>query len=486
MKKFFLQLSFAILFFGLLITPTLAQEGGTSLKLAAIFNDHAVFQRDKPIPVWGWSQPGQMIAVTFGKETALTETDKEGHWMVKLPPQKAGGPYTLSVVGESVVEVTDILVGEVWVCSGQSNMGMSVRGSLNAQKEMADANYPQLRLFRAELAVAGKPQKNTRGSWFVCSPKTVGSFSGAAYFFGRELHQTLKVPVGLIQSAWGGTRIEPWITKAALEQSAKLKALVPSLSRFEKVARQVPRGGRQSAAFRLRQRPTMLYNAMIHPLIPYGIRGAIWYQGESNVGDGGGYCEKMKALIEGWRKAWDQGDFPFYYVQIAPFWAYGKRKPGNYSKLCDDQRRALSIPNTGMAVTSDIGDLKDIHPKNKQAVGKRLALWALAKTYGEKDLVYSGPLFKGATVEVDKIRISFDYTSKGLTTRDGKDPNWFEVAGKDGVFHPAQAKIEGQTVVIQSDKVKEPLTVRFGWHCEAIPNLMNQEKLPASCFMSGK
>jgi sialate O-acetylesterase len=377
-------------------------------------------------------------------------------------------------------------------------------------------------LFHVANKTAGHPLSDVDGQWRVCSPKNISTdnvwenwprgFSAVGYFFGRELHRELNVPVGLIDATWGGTPIEAWTPPVGFASVDELndilgqteeaernheKALRDAMRKFEQWTPSAQGALEEKTLvpppppwpkhpFDNPKKPTGLYNAMIHPLVPFGIRGAIWYQGEANLGDGMLYYKKMNALIGGWRKLWKRGDFPFYFVQLAPYrYRWGLPRPYRLPEIWKAQTASLSIPNTGMAVTVDISDLDDIHPKNKQDVGRRLALWALAKTYGRTGLVYSGPLYKSTVVEDDKIRISFEHVGSGLATGDGREPTWFEIAAEDGNFVQAKARIEGNTVVVWSDKVTEPKMVRFGWHEEAEPNLMNKEGLPAAPFRTG-
>jgi len=443
-----------------------------AVKLPAIFGDHMVLQRDLEIPVWGWDQPGQEVSVTLGDASAKAKADEQGRWLVRLPKQKAGGPLVLSISGSDKQEFKDVLVGEVWICSGQSNMEFTVGGAVNAQEEISSADHPKIRHIKIQHVPADKPQDDVKSNgWQVCSPKTVGGFTAVGYFFGRELQKELDVPIGLIGSNWGGTRIEPWTPPAGFKAVPALKNIADKLDEF-------PQKNNQGQVNH--QSPLALYNGMIHPLVPYAIRGAIWYQGESNNGEGMLYADKMKALVEGWRTVWNEGDFPFYWVQLAPYHYGGNGE--NLAGIWEAQTAALAIPNTGMAVTVDVGNLKDIHPKNKQDVGKRLALWALAKDYGRKDLVYSGPLYKGMKIEGNKIRLSFDHVGSGLISRDDKPLTWFTIAGPDGKFVEAQATIDGDTVVVTADEVKEPKSVRFAFNQDAEPNLANKEGLPASPF----
>lgn len=490
--------------------------------MPTVFSDNMVLQRERPIPVWGQADANAEITVTLGEGTATATTKADGHgkWMVRLPAQPAGGPHTLTVKGRNPVTFKNVMIGEVWVCSGQSNMFLRLARAMDAEAEVAAANHPDIRLFSVELKTAPMPLADlTGGPWQVCEPKTAKDFSAVAYFFGRHLHRELGVPIGLIHTSWGGTAIEPWTPPVGF-------ASTPNVQQFHSQIEQADRDYIKSLTAYLDQRaawidsardvkldgpdklprppvlpehpfvgggnglPAVIYNAMVDPLVPYGIAGAIWYQGENNCvrNDGPLYHDKMKALIQGWRTVWDQGEFPFYYVQLAP-WKYGEKYPGSADRLpliWEAQVATLAFPNTGMAVITDIGDLEDIHPPNKQEVGRRLALWALAKTYDRTGLVYSGPLYKSMKVEGDRIRIGFDHVGGGLASRDGKPLSHFQIAGEDKKFIAAQAVIEGDTVVVSSDQVKQPVAVRFGWHELAEPNLMNREGLPASPFRTDR
>ncbi|GIW81112.1 MAG: hypothetical protein KatS3mg105_2919 [Gemmatales bacterium] len=457
--------------FCVVVLLSVAFQARSDVKLPSIIGNNMVLQRDEAVPIWGWDKPGQTVTVSLGNIEQSAKADAKGNWRVMLPAQKAGGPHKIVVKGSSSVTLDNVLFGEVWVCSGQSNMEWSVSRSLNAKEEIAAANYPQIRHIKIPHRPAEKPETDVPSDgWKVCSPETVGNFTAVGYFFARHLHKELGVPIGLIGSNWGGTRIEPWIPPVGFKKVPALKDLADKLYQFPlKKGKAV-----------VHQSPLALYNGMIHPLLPYAVRGVIWYQGESNNGEGMLYHEKMKALIAGWRSVWNKPDMPFYYVQLAPFRYRGspERLPG----IWEAQLKTLSVPNTGMAVTTDISNLTDIHPKNKQDVGKRLALWALAKTYGKKDLVYSGPLYKRMKIEGNKIRIFFDHVGDGLVSRDGKPLNWFTIAGADKKFVKANAEIDGNEVVVWSDEVAKPVAVRFGWHQEAEPNLANKNGLPASPF----
>lgn len=492
------------------------------VRLPAVIDSNMVLQRDMAIAVWGWADVGERVKVEFAGKKSDTVADADGKWTVKLPAVKAGGPYNMSIKGKNTIRLSNILVGEVWICSGQSNMDMSVGTVNNPRDEIASANYPQIRLFEVSRQTANRPADDVDAEWKVCSPETISTgvgqwsgFSAAGYFFGRQLHKKLGVAVGLIDTSWGGTRIEPWTPPAGFAQVPKLQDIVAKidedtaaykkkfteavgpLKQWIETAEKAlsengpfpPPPGQVGDSLRRighPRRPTVLYNAMVHPLVPFAIRGAIWYQGESNCGEGMMYYEKMKALIGGWRQVWGQGDFPFYYVQLAP-WAGYKRDPQALPKMWEAQTAALAIPNTGMAVIYDtVDDLDDIHPKNKQQVGKRLALWALAKAYGYSDIIYSGPLYKSMSVEGNKIRISFENVGSGLTSYDGSDLSDFEIAAADKKFVKAKARIAGASVVVSSDAVAVPVAVRYGWHQTAQPNLINKEGLPAGPFRTDR
>ncbi|MEX0702077.1 MAG: sialate O-acetylesterase [Planctomycetales bacterium] len=443
------------------------------VSLPAVLSDGMVLQRERPAAVWGWAAAGEKVAVLLGGKQAETQADREGRWSVRIDPPAAGGPYELTVKGTNAITLKDVLVGEVWLCSGQSNMEWPVRSADDPQREIAAANHPRLRLFHVPHVVAAAPRGDVSANWQSCSPQTVAGFSAVAYFFGRHLQRELDVPIGLIDSSWGGTRIEPWTPSAGF-------AAVPELARLADEAAGVAAGAKPPQ----NTSPTALYNGMIHPLVPYGIRGAIWYQGESNRGDGTAYRDKMKGLILGWRSVWNDQDLPFYFVQLAPYRYDGQ--PDALGPVWEGQRLSLAVKNTGMAVTTDIGNIQDIHPRNKQEVGRRLALWALARTYRKTDIVYSGPLFRSMNVEHGKARLEFDHAA-GLKSSDGQPLRWFDVAGADGRLLPADATIDGEAVVVSNESVPEPRLVRYGWSgwLDSQPNFVNAAGLPASPFRAG-
>jgi sialate O-acetylesterase len=466
-----------------------------AVKLPAVIGDGMVLQRDIKVPIWGTAKPGEKVTVTFGDQKATATTGADGRWMVTLDALKAGGPFEMTVAGSDTITLKDILVGEVWICSGQSNMAWPTGRTANAEQEIREANYPKIRLFTVANKVAGTPQSDTKGSWVRCSPETVGRFSAVAYYFGRYLYKDLNVPIGLIHTSWGGTPAEAWTSRATLEADPDLKVIVDQWDRQIADHRKAPPAPqrppartRPAAAARAPvdpeaspHRASGLYNGMIQPLIPYAIRGAIWYQGESNAPRAYQYRKLFPAMIGNWRKAWGEGDFPFLFVQLANF-RPTKPEPADsdWAELREAQTMTLSLPRTGMAVIIDIGEAADIHPKNKQEVGKRLGLAALAIAYG-KDIPYSGPMYDSMKVEGDKVRLTFKHVDGGLIAKDG-ELKGFAIAGADRKFVWADAKIDGDTIVVHSDQVSEPKAVRYAWADNPECNLYNKAGLPASPF----
>lgn len=440
-----------------------------AVSLPNIFGNHMVLQQNAEVTIWGWGNPQEEITVTgsWNQEAVKTTASNLAQWQVKLKTPGAGGPYTVKVQGYNTILVEDVLMGEVWLCSGQSNMEWTAKAGIdNGAAEIPKANYPSIRFFTVPRRSADGAQLDVDGEWVVCSPQTMPHFSAVGYFFGRQVHQTLRAPVGLINSSWGGTPAEVWVNAQAIAQNQDLATAAAKLT-------EVPYGP---------VRPGKAYNAMIAPLIPYRLAGALWYQGEANVSDPGNYVKLLPALIQNWRTAWQQ-EFPFYYVQIAPY-KYGRPYEG--VMLREAQRRALATPNTGMVVISDVGNKDDIHPRNKIDVGIRLANMALAKTYGQKGVAFSGPLYKSMKVEGSKIRLFFDHADSGLMIKGGKELTHFEIAGPDQKFVKATASISGKTVVVQAKEVKNPVAVRFAWDNIAEPNLFNKAGLPTSSFHTGE
>lgn len=476
------------------------------IRLPALVGDHMVLQQNTKINIWGWAAPGEAITISPGWqiEKINTSADTEGNWKVTVPTPKAGGPYEIVLEGENKITLSDVLIGEVWICSGQSNMYMPVgreedswrTGVLNYEKEVKEAHYPRIRLFTVALKTSDSLLNNVEGKWQACSPESVYGFSAVGYFFGREIHKTQNTPIGLISSSWGGTPAEAWTKKEVLESDPDL---VPILDRYRETysryqaalqeyetwkSKTKPASKKNESGSKTPKKPkkpqyskspSLIYNAMVYPLLNYTMQGVIWYQGESNSERAHQYRKLFPALIKNWRTDWKQGNFPFYFVQIAP---HKKKNP----EIREAQLLSMkSVPNTGMVVLTDAGNATNIHPINKQVVGKRLALWARAGTYGEKGLVYSGPIYTEMEKEQGKIRLHFDHTGTGLVCR-GDSLTHFTIAGKNRKFLPAKAEIAGNTILVSHPEIKEPIAVRFGW--ENIPehHLYNREGLPASPF----
>lgn len=438
------------------------------VRLPGLFSDYMVIQRDKPVNVWGWADPDESVSVSFAGTTESTKAGQDGKWKVQLPAQKTGDqPRVMTVNGNNQIQLKDIMVGEVWICSGQSNMEWSMTRTQHGKEEIPKASHPLIRLYNVQGHInKPEPQDDAPGKWQVCSPESVAGFSAVGYHFGQKLHSELKVPIGLIGSNWGGTKIEPWTPKVGLEQVDSLKSTAKN-------------GG--------------IYNGMIHPLKPYTMRGIIWYQGESNClkGDTTIYTDRTAALVKGWRSVFQQNDLSFYFVQIAPFIYAEKFKDRNENltaeslpRFWDAQTACLKrIDNCGMVVVTDItGNVKDIHPRNKRDVGQRLARWALAKNYGKNGLTYSGPQYAGMSVENGAVTLKFDHTGGGLKSLDGTELSEFSIAGADRKFVSAKAEIEGETVKVSSAEVAEPVAVRFAWRETATGNLGNKAGLPAIPF----
>ena len=462
-----------------LILFALISNGSAAVKMPSIFSDHMVLQRDKPVPIWGQANPGEEVTVEFANQKKTTRANAVGRWNLTLDPMPANAEPQLLKIGS--LSIQDVLVGEVWLASGQSNMEWEMQMKPDSKADIPNATHPNLRIIEIPKTVALSPQDNVPAFWSPCTPESVASFSAVGYYFGLKLHSEFNVPVGIIQSAWGGTRIEPWTSEAGFDEVPELKefaadvqAKLPgsaayrrkqeehlaAVETWSKTARSalenkqaVPALPAQPATFNAGAgTPTALYNAMIHPLVPFAIRGAIWYQGESNHNEGFVYTDKKKALLASWRTAFQQPELPFYFVQIAPF-QYGEEDPEILPQFWQAQRECLRIPHTGMAVISDIGEVPDIHPAHKKEVARRLSLWALAKTYGRSDVDPSGPLYASHAIEGNAIRVKFDNASAGLATRDGKPPSHFEIAGRDGLFQEGTATIEGDSVIVTSPKV---------------------------------
>jgi len=435
-----------------------------------LFVDGAVLQQGRAIPVWGVAGEGERVTVRLEGHEVSTVA-RGGKWSVNLPPMNAGGPFTLTMTGENQVTAKDVWVGEVWICGGQSNMER-VLGPQPPQKpiegwqeEVAKADYPRLRQFQVPRVIpsTGEPV-DVRGRWVACSPQTAATFSAVGYAFGRDLQRNRGVAVGLIACNWGGTPAEAWMSRETLAADPELRDLLTRL-------KPVPVQGKPNPTM-----PCILHESMLAPLQPYAIRGVIWYQGEANCRNAAQYRRLFPVLIGDWRKAWGQGDFPFLFVQLAPYL-------GNTPELREAQlltRR--SVPATAMVVTTDLGDADDIHPTRKLPVGERLALAARAVAYGEP-LVYAGPAFTGATFADGLATLRFEHVGGGLVAKEGP-LRGFQLAGADGIFAEASAEIRGNTVVVRSAAVSDPIAVRYGWANVPDVNLYNREGLPASPFRS--
>ena len=438
-----------------------------NVSLPNIFGDNMVLQRNSEVKIWGWANPKEEIKLVSGwnnQEYKVT-ANNQAQWELKIKTPEAGGPFTISIKGYNEVILKNILIGEVWVCSGQSNMEMSVSWGIdNGEEEAKNATNPNIRFFTVPKLTATTPQNNLLGNWTESTPETMKNFSAVGYFFAKRLQEDLKnVPIGLISSNWGGTPAEIWMPEEVFQSDPVLLENAKKLNEQEYGPRQ----------------PGRAYNAMIYPLVEFKIAGTLWYQGESNVGSEV-YDKTLSALITSWRKTWQQ-EFPFYFVQIAPY----KTGSNNFSNVTvrNSQRKVLKqVNNTGMVVISDVSDTIDIHPKDKKSVGIRLANLALVNTYKTNSSLVNGPLFKEIKIDKNKVIVSFDYAD-GLFFKD-KITKQFEVAGADGTFYPAEASIKNNQVILTSKKVVHPTKVRFAWGNTIQSDLFNKANLPASCFIS--
>ncbi len=484
------------------------QYSFADVRLPALFSDNMVFQQEMKAPVWGWADPGEKVIVEIGDHKAEATTSAEGKWKVRIGPLKAGGPFELLVSGKNNLRIINVLVGEVWVCSGQSNMAMEVRNCLNPDKEISEAKHPMIRHFQVKRTKAVEPLEdvapvaNSKASWLntweICDPSTTGHFSGTAYFFARSIYEKRNIPVGIIHTSWGGTTAEAWTPRDTLEDDPGLKAILEDwpgynddeewLAReYEEFVQELKKAREEGRADPLYfNQPSVLYNGMIAPLIPYGIRGVIWYQGESNAYRACQYRELFPAMIKQWRKQWEQGDFPFLFVQLANY----HFEPQVFPELREAQTMTLSLPQTAMAVTIDIGDSTDIHPKNKQEVGRRLSLAAQKTAYGE-NMLFSGPIYKRMFVEGSKCWLLFNHVGDGLVAKGGGELLGFSVAGTDRKFLKARARIDGEQIIVWNEEIDQPVAVRYAWSNHPVAcNLYNQSgenpHLPASPFRTDK
>jgi sialate O-acetylesterase len=493
-----------------LLALLVAAPAQAAVKPHGLFTDGAVLQRDIRVPIWGTADGNERVTVEIAGQKVATEAT-DGKWMVWLKSMPAGGPHTLTISSPAnEVEVKNVLIGEVWICSGQSNMAWPLINTENSQQEIAASADRQLRLLTIQRATSRTEVHEVTAPWVESTPQSTERFSAVAYYFGKELRKKLGVPVGLINTSWGGTVAEAWTSPDALIAQASLAPILDNyrtarknyaaalinyqqaLSNHALAVEQARRQGRMPPAAprppgdpyspNNPNRPSVLYNAMIAPLVPYAFRGAIWYQGESNAGRAYEYQTLFPTMIGSWRDAWGQGDFPFLFVQLAPFMAI-QPEPGDsaWAELREAQRlTTIRVPNTGMAVITDVGEERDIHPRKKEPVGQRLAFAALQDVY-DQDMEGSGPTFHRLRISGDRAILTFKHVGGGLVAQGGKLTG-FTIAGEDRKFHNADAVIEGDRVIVTSPQVKKPVAVRFGWANYPVVNLFNKEGIPASPF----
>jgi sialate O-acetylesterase len=492
--------------FNFLALILLGSAAFAEVRLPAIFSDHMVLQRGMTVPVWGWANAGEEVTVSIAGQTKKAVAGADGKWMVRLSSIKSTEPMKLTVAGTNTLTVDDVLAGEVWLCSGQSNMAFKVSSAQNFEQEQIAATVPQIRTFLTERVSTKEPQADVKGRWILAGPDTLKEFTAAGYFFARGIYKELQVPVGLVHSSVGGTAIELWISAEAQRNSPELRPQMDAMDKenaeFDKAAatakyqaalarhkkavaeakaagKPAPRAPQDPVA--LQERKTgigVLYNGMIAPLIPYALRGALWYQGEANSQPERAkwYQYQLPLLIKDWRTRWGQGDFPFAWVQLPNFNGPGRDWP----LVREAMLKSLSVPHTGMAVAIDVGEPDNIHPKNKQEVGKRLSMWALGAVYGKK-CETSGPLASGHSVKGGSMTVKFHHTEGGLVAKGG-DLRGFQIAGSDKKWAPASAKISGGSVIVSSPDVKEPAAVRYAWTNNPDCNLFNGAGIPASPF----
>jgi sialate O-acetylesterase len=473
-----------------------------TIKLPAIISNNMVLQQKSKVALWGWADAGEKIFITtsWNNKTTDVTADANGKWITYVKTEAAGGPYTIRFKAGNEITIENVLLGEVWLASGQSNMeffvaktrSSSYTGVINYEQEIQSANYPNIRQIDVANKNAGEPQQDFKGDWKICSPKTVDTFSAVAYYFALQIHKATGYPVGIINSTWGGTAAESWTKKEVLTADADLAVTVNRYDSLVKIypdvlakyntsmeAWKADSLNKQKPLAPVRPNPDKapfrLYNAMIAPLIPYTLKGVIWYQGESNAERAYQYRKLFPAMIENWRNDFNNKKLPFYFIQISPH-------RGQNPEIRDAQLYTYrTVANTGLVVTTDNGDSLDIHPRNKKLVGDRLSLWALHNEYGKKEIEVSGPLYKSMRTDGNKIRIKFDHTDGGLLAKDGELKE-FTIAGDDQKFVPAKAIIEGNEVVVWSDQVSKPAAVRFAWRNIPNPNFYNKAGLPASPF----
>ncbi len=462
-NKFFISLT--MLFF-------VSTLNAASLRLPAIIGSNMVLQQKSEVAIWGWGAPEGKVMVKTGWSTGVEQTiaDTNGNWKVHIETPVAGGEYEIVIISDTTIVLENILIGEVWVCGGQSNMEMPVKGFLSepvkgSNNTIIHSDNENIRFFKVKKEMSITPLKNVEGEWVVASPREVAEFSATGYFFGKYLQKVIQVPIGLIQTCWGGTKAEAWIDRLTLDSAFPEFDLNLNKENINKNS------------------PSVLYNAMINPIINYGIKGIIWYQGEANRNNPEQYKCLLPSLIKSWRSLWNQGLFPFYFVQIAP---YKYDSTVNSALIREAQLKTmLNTANTGMVVTMDIGNYGTIHPPEKEEVGERLAYWALAKTYKIEGIGYCGPVYTSMEVQDDKAILSFDFADLGLTTF-YQTLEGFEIAGNDKIFHQANATIHRKNVIVWSEEVAKPVAVRYGWSNFVTGTLFNNLGLPASSFRTDK
>jgi sialate O-acetylesterase len=472
-----------------------APSAFADVTLPGIISDHMLLQRGVPVRIFGKAQPGEAVSVAFRGQTAQTAADGLGRWEVWLQPMNPGAAAEMTITGANTIKITDVLVGDVWIGSGQSNMQWAVRQANDAEKEIAEAKFSEIRFFYVPRKPSNVPVEDVAAKWVVCSPETAGEFSAVLYYFGRQLHKELKAPIGLIHSSWGGTPIASWISGPSLVGNPRLEPFLTywqnailqypaNMSRYEQALAKWDASGSTGPRPALplgpghAHEPTSLYNGMIAPLVKYTIKGALWYQGETEAGRAQGhvYGDAMMTLVQDWRRAFGQGDFPFNWVQLAN---YGNAaKNGHWMRVQEGQVKATALRNTGVAVINDIGNPIDIHPTNKQDVGRRLALLALGRD--------ASPLYRQFTREGSAIRVWFDNSGKALKTRGDGPVTGFQIAGPDGKYVWATARIDGATVLVSSPDVADPRSVRYAWDYNPDANLINGAGLPASLFRTNE
>ncbi len=472
--------------------PSLLAE----VKTPNVFGSHMVLQRDQPNRVWGRADANEKVTVKIADQTHEAQADKDGNWEVKLNPLAVGGPHELVIKGSNELKFEDVMVGEVWICSGQSNMQWSVNAAWDPDLESAAANYPNIRMINFPQVGTQEPiWSHDDRKWQVCTPQTVGSFSAVGYFFARQLHQTLNVPIGMINNAWGGSACEAWVNPERMKADERYK---PLLERWEETvkaeaalaAKENPSEDDKKTLGNLRNqlrgnaRPGNIYNGVLKSHLGYGIRGAIWYQGESNAGRAYQYRELFPLMITNWREEWKQGDFPFYWVQLADFMAENPNQfDSGWAELREAQTMTMDkLPNTGQAVIIDIGEGKDIHPKNKVDVGRRLARWALAKDYGI-NVPYKSPRYKSHEIKDGKVILKFDNIEQGWRPFDVNEPRGFAIAGEDKKWVWAKATIQKDgSIEVSAPEVSSPAAVRYGWADNPVCNMFSQNGLPLTPF----